>query len=95
MGKKHYPALEISYLAVDKKYQKQGIGEYIVEQIVWKAQAQSFAGCQFITVEALKLKDYSAVAFYDKCHFSSCEYPKPNKDTLRMFRTLFPKVDGV
>lgn len=90
LNKPHYPALEISYLAVDRKFHHQGIGAIIVEAVMQKAQEQELAGCQFLTVEALATNDYSAVGFYNKCGFSPCEYPNPNKGTLRMFRTLYP-----
>lgn len=90
-NKPHYPALEITYLAVDETFSRNGLGRIIVEAIMEKAQRQDLAGCQFLTVEALHTKDYSAVGFYEKCGFSPCEYPNPNKDTLRMFRTLYPE----
>ena len=63
-SKAHYPALEISYLAVSKQYQRKGIGRDIVKLIVDKAKNQNFAGCQFITVEAYCTKKYSAIGFY-------------------------------
>lgn len=88
--KSHYPAIEITYLAVHEKYSNQGWGSLIVEAIAEKAETQSLAGCQFLTVEAWSTKKYSAVGFYEKCGFSACAYPNPNKDTLRMFRTLYP-----
>ena len=90
-SKPHYPALEITYLAVNEKYGRQGLGRIVVEVILEKAQNQDLAGCQFLTVEALHTKGYSAVGFYEKCGFSPCDYPNPNKDTLRMFRTLYPE----
>ena len=91
LSKHHYPALEISYLAVKKNYRLQGIGKAIVDSIADMAQRQKTAGCMFLTVEAYIEKDYSAVPFYNACHFEPCEYKNPNKDTLRMYRTLFPK----
>lgn len=90
LNKPHYPALDIAYLAVRKDMQYKGIGKLIIEAIHQRAQQQDFAGCQFLTVEALKMDGYSAVNFYEKCGFSPCEYPNPNKDTLRMYRTLYP-----
>ena len=90
LSKHHYPALEIAYLAVDEKYRLQGIGKTIVNAIAQMAQNQKIAGCMFLTVEAYIEKDYSAVPFYDKCRFEPCEYKKPYKETLRMFRTLYP-----
>lgn len=90
LGKKVYPALEISYLAVSEHWRNKHIGRRIVQAIVDMAQRQEFAGCQFITVEAMINKPYSAVGFYENCSFAPCEYLNPNKGTLRMFRTLYP-----
>lgn len=90
LNKLHYPALEISYLAVRRDFQKSGLGRTIIEHIIKEAQEQAFAGCQFLTVEALATSSYSSVKFYEGCHFSPCEYPNPNRGTLRMYRTLYP-----
>ena len=90
LNKSHYPALEIAYLAVSEECHFKGLGRIIVEAIAQKAQMQDLAGCQFLTVEALNAVGNNAVGFYEKCGFSSCEYPNPNKGTLRMFRTLYP-----
>ena len=97
LNKLHYPALEISYLAVRQDLQKSGLGRTIIEFIIKRAQEQAFAGCQFLTVEALATSSYSSVGFYEGCHFSPCEYPNPNKGTLRMYRTLYPVniVEGI
>ncbi len=93
LNKTRYPALEITYLAVDERYAKQGVGRIIIESIVKKAQEQELAGCQFLTVEALNIKEYNATGFYSRCGFSPCEYPNPNKGVLRMYRTLYPQID--
>lgn len=90
-SKRRYPALDIAYLAVRKKYRGQRIGESIVNSIKQMAAQQRFAGCQFLSVEAYNISDYSAVTFYDKCGFAPNELPNPNKDTLRMFYTLYSK----
>lgn len=89
-NKFHYPAIEIKYLAVRTSSQKQGVGSAIVEAIADKVRNESIAGCMFLSVEALKTPEYTAVPFYDKCNFSACEFPDPNKQTLRMYRTLYP-----
>lgn len=92
LGKKVYPALEISYLAVSEQWRNKHIGSRVVQAIVDMVQNQEFAGCQFITVEAMINKPYSAVGFYENCSFAPCEYLNPNKGTLRMFRTLYPEM---
>lgn len=86
--KQRYPALDIAYLAVSKDVQRVGLGAAIIEMIVEKAKNQNLAGCQFLSVEALATRDYSAVAFYEKCGFAPNELPNPNKDTLRMYKIL-------
>lgn len=88
-AKPRYPALDIAYLAVRNEYRGNGVGQSIVEMIAEKARTQSFAGCQFLTVEALATSEYSAVGFYERCGFTANEVRKPYKDTLRMFRTLY------
>lgn len=91
LNKSRYPALEIAYLAVSESYgHNKGLGSSIIEAIIDRTQQQDFAGCQFVTVEALNTKEHNAVGFYIKCGFSPCEFPDPNKGTLRMFRTLYP-----
>ena len=84
-----YPALDIAYLAVQEKWRGQGVGHLLVDTIAEQARSQTFAGCQFLTVEALATSEYSAVGFYQRCGFTANEVRKPYKDTLRMFRTLY------
>ena len=65
------------------------MGHLLVDTIAEQARSQTFAGCQFLTVEALATSEYSAVGFYQRCGFTANEVRKPYKDTLRMFRTLY------
>lgn len=88
-SKPRYPALDIAYLAVQEKWRGRGVGNLLVDTIAEQARTQTFAGCQFLTVEALATKEYSAVGFYSRCGFTPNELRKPYKDTLRMFRTLY------
>lgn len=93
-AKPRYPALDIAYLAVQKKWRGYGVGNLLIETIAEQARSQTFAGCQFLTVEALATREYSAVGFYEKCGFTANEIRKPYKDTLRMFRTLYTDTAG-
>lgn len=88
-AKPRYPALDIAYLAVQEQWRGQGVGSLLLDTIAEQARNQSFAGCQFLTVEALATSEYSAVGFYSRCGFTPNELKKPYKDTLRMFRTLY------
>lgn len=98
-NKMHYPALEIAYLAVRKDYRGKSIGSTLIKEIFRKASEQDIAGCQFLTVEALNDSkedghQYSAVPFYSKNYFYSCEAPSSSKKTIRMFRPLYIRIDG-
>jgi GNAT superfamily N-acetyltransferase len=88
-NKQHYPAMEISYLAVNRKYKHQGYGTIIMHDIVERVKQQTLAGCQFLTVHALSTQADSSVEFYVKQGFAPCEYPNPAKDTCRMYRSLY------
>ena len=91
-AKSSYPAIEITYLAVRKDKRHLGIGEYIIEAVGQRALDTRFnlAGCQFLTVEAYKSGEASAVGFYSRCDFIAAEEPNPNKETLRMYKTILP-----
>lgn len=94
-SKPRYPALDIAYLAVQEKWRGQGVGHLLVDTIAEQARSQTFAGCQFLTVEALATSEYSAVGFYQRCGFTANEIRKPYKDTLRMFRTLYANEEDL
>ena len=87
--KTSFPALEISYLAVQKEYQGNYIGTSIIEIVKEKAKKQAIAGCQFITVMAYDTPEegYSAVPFYRKQHFQ--EIDGGGKNTKRMYTPLY------
>lgn len=89
LAEREFPAIEITYLAVDQKWRGRGVGEYIISQIERKIQRDN-PECEFITVEAYKTKDYSAVGFYIRCDFTAAEPPLGYKDTLRMYKVLHP-----
>lgn len=85
-----YPSIEIEYLAVAKNFQRQGIGRICMQQIINLAdEVCKRLKIEFITVDAFKSDGYSAIPFYEKCHFSALEYPDPTKDTLRMYRPIW------
>lgn len=90
-SKRHYPALEISYLAVTTNMRNKGLGSFLIEEIAQMAIQQKIGGCQFLTVEALSRssENYSAVGFYNKQNFIACEYPNPTKATRRMFKPIY------
>lgn len=84
-----FPAVEITYLAVEKSERGQGIGEFIIKEVEQKIHRDR-PECEFLTVEAYHKKDYSAVGFYSHCDFNAAELPLGYKDTLRMYKVLSP-----
>ena len=46
-------------------------------------------------MKALATSEYSAVGFYSRCGFTANELKSPNKDTLRMYRTLYEKDEDL
>lgn len=85
-----YPALEITYFAIDKKYRGQGLGKELIDVIVERAKTQDVAACLFLTVNALHTKEYSAVGFYEKCRFAKLS-PVPQMDVWPMYKTIWVK----
>ena len=85
-----YPALEITYFAIDKNYRGQGLGRELIDVIVERAKTQDVAACLFLTVNALHTKEYSAVGFYEKCRFAKLS-PVPQMDVWPMYKTIWVK----
>ena len=84
-----FPSIEIDYLAVRKEYRNQHIGTDIISIIKsLKDKTYSYHQPLFISVNAYCTKDYSAVGFYQKCHFWAAEFLNPNTETIKMYRTL-------
>lgn len=90
-NKQHYPATDIAYFAVSKKYQSKGLGSALLQDIVNRIKLQNFSGCQFVVVDALVTPTYSAIPFYSRNGFDVCEDKKTYKDCVRMYRVLYPK----
>ena len=85
-----YPALEIAYLAIDKKFQSLHLGSALIEEIASMARNQRYAGCVFLTVRAWHTSDYSAVGFYEKNQFAKLT-PVPQMDVWPMYKTIWPE----
>lgn len=88
--KSTYPALEIAYLAIDKKFQNLHIGSALIEQITSMAKEQKLGGCVFLTVRAWHIPGYSAVGFYEKNQFAKLT-PIPQMDVWPMYKTVWPE----
>ncbi len=67
-----YPAIEIVFLAIDKKYQRKGLGSKVLKKIIYKSIeiSRSFSA---ITVLILS-SEQDAVGFYKKNRFIDFPY---------------------
>jgi GNAT superfamily N-acetyltransferase len=64
---RHFPAVKIARLAVDRRYQKKGIGRQLVEFSLGVARDEisSTVGCRFVVLDAKQ----KSVSFYEKAGF--------------------------
>lgn len=66
IGKDHYPALQIGQLAVDEKFEGNGIGGFICRWVMGKAlDLSKSVGCRFIILNAKR----DVISFYKKNGF--------------------------
>jgi len=71
-----YPAIDIPKLAVTKKFQGKGIGEYILKAAIGKILSISqHIGCRYVTLDSLKDK----VGFYKKYGFKIVDIYKDDE----------------
>lgn len=87
-GKSYYhDALDIAYLAVNKDFQRQGIGTAIINKILEISEQKNPNGV-YVSVDALYLpeENYWASPFYEKLGFISIDPPK--FDTIKMYRKV-------
>lgn len=64
----HCPAVKIARLAVDRRYERKGLGKHLVDFALGltKDEISPRIGCRFVIVDSKK----SAVDFYRKCGFT-------------------------
>ncbi len=64
-----YPAAKIGRLAVDKDFQDQGIGTFLIKSLVQSFIRKNKTGCQFITVDAINDNTQRTIKFYENNGF--------------------------
>ena len=82
--RKHYPAVKIGRLAVDKDYSKKGIGSDILTFLKMLFTSGNRTGCRFITVDAYR----AALSFYEGNGFSYLTEKDQSEDTRLMYFDL-------
>lgn len=71
-----YPAIDVPKLAVTKKFQGMGIGEYTLKAVIGKVLSVSEdIGCRYITLDSMKDK----VGFYKKYGFKIVDIYKDDE----------------
>ena len=81
-----YPAINIAHLAVEKHYQKKGIGTLVIEYIISTFLDYDISGCQVITVDSLNNPETNK--FYSKNKFLNFTNSDSTSQTRRMYLLL-------
>ena len=81
---RQFPAVKIGRLAVNTKYQRQGIGSFIIDSLIYSFTHNNKTGCQFITVDAT----INASEFYEKNEFVFLTDKDEYKESRSMYRCL-------
>lgn len=88
---KHYPAIKIARLAVDKKYRSSGVGKILVDISLGIANehVRPWVGCRFAMVDAKQ----DSVEFYKKCGFTLLDTPENLSRTEQVMFIDLMKAD--
>ena len=82
--RKHYPAVKIGRLAVDKDYVGMGFGRLILQTVMYIFTHNKKSGCRFLTVDALT----DATPFYERNGFRFFTEHDKDDDTRLMYFDL-------
>lgn len=88
LGKRieNFPALQISQLAIDKPFQRSGIGRRLINWSMLKAiECSKITGCRLLVLNALP----ASVDFYKKCDF--IELKRRGKRKQKTMYLVIPK----
>lgn len=83
-----YPGIKLARLAVDHRYQKQGLGSKLVDFLLGMAikKVQPSAGCRLMFVDSKP----NSVSFHERLGFSAALplRTKPRRETITMWLDL-------
>jgi GNAT superfamily N-acetyltransferase len=83
-----YPGVKIARLAVDSRFERKGIGTYLLAAALGKTQSVCESiGCRYILVDSKK----NSIGFYQKNGFKLVEKYK-NREFIPMYLNLQPIV---
>lgn len=85
-----YPTVKIGRFAVTKKYQCQGVGQFIIDSLIQSFKTNNKTGCQFITVDAIN--DPRVISFYERNKFILLTMQDCNKQSRQMHLPLLERI---
>ena len=84
-----YPAIKIARLATDKKYEKRGVGTFLLLTAIGMAADMSKkVGCRFITVDSKR----HSIGFYKKHGFKLVKR-RETRDHPTMYLDILPAIE--
>lgn len=93
LNQKMYPAAKIGRLAVDKNFQDQGIGTFLIKSLVQSFIRRNKTGCQFITVDAINDNSQRTIRFYENNGFKYLTMGDVNKESRQMYKSLLEYIE--
>lgn len=93
LNQKMYPAAKIGRLAVDVKFQDQGIGTLLIKSLVRSFIKKNKTGCQFITVDAINDNTQRTIKFYENNGFKLLTMNDVNKESRQMYKSLLEYIE--
>jgi GNAT superfamily N-acetyltransferase len=92
LNQKMYPAAKIGRLAVDKDFQDQGIGTFLIKSLVQSFIRKNKTGCQFITVDAINDNTQRTIKFYENNGFKYLTMNDVNRESRQMYKSLLEYI---
>lgn len=89
-GDRNFPAVKLARLAVHKDFQRNRIGEHIINYLIHSFTQNNKTGCQFITVDALNNSDTNK--FYCRNGFQYFTNNDCSLPTRQMYKCLLAQI---
>lgn len=86
-----YPSIKIARLAVDKRFERKGIGRYLVLAAIGLAlSVTKIIGCRYLTVDSKP----ESISFYEKLGFQVVEKYRQN-EYPKMYLDMYPIIEKI
>lgn len=92
LNQKMYPAAKIGRFAVDKSFQCQGIGTFLIKSLVQSFIKKNKTGCQFITVDAINDNAQRTIKFYEDNGFKMLTLNDVSQKSRQMYKSLLEYI---